>query len=193
MVRMSIKALKREVLAAFVTTQSDQRFMPHGRLESILTDAAVEGCIRECGLEGPWADDCIQAVKAGGRKILMILIWLNSVKLLHKFLDKGRASDAQLPFELDLLKRILGEEDEAAHDFYEKQWSAIPAFFEDDLTHRTYHQRTILPFLGREKGLGEGGFGEVSAVTLAGSQYRFHGLSQTLVRCDLCNVHPLGM
>ena len=167
--------------------------MPDGRLESILTDTAVESCVRACGLEGPWADDCIQAVKAGGRKILMILIWLRRVELLRKFVGQGRAEDAQLPFEETQLGKILDGDVEAAQKFYDLQWSAIPALFAQDFTHRTYHQKTILPFLGKEESLGEGGFGQVSIVTLAGSQHQFHNLFQAPVRRVLGSVRLIGI
>jgi hypothetical protein len=181
-------ALRNEISAALVTTQSDQWFMPEGRLPTILTDTAIEECVRKCDLEGPWADECIKAVQAGARKILMVLILLGKVEVLSEFVDKGRAEDAQLPFELSQLKSIMGGDDATARDFYEKQWSAIPVFFRDNLTHRTHHQRTILPFVGKEETLNEGGFGEVCIVTLARSQHRFPSFSQAAVRKALWNV-----
>jgi hypothetical protein len=173
--------LKGEIIDALVETESANLFLPGKRLTEILSDAAVEECIRESGIETHLADDCIEAVRSGGHKILSTLIVCGKVELLADFVDHDRAQDTQLPFEKGHLCRIM-KSTEAAFMFYEHQWATIPALFVEGITHRTYHQKTVLPFLRPVEPLGEGAFGTVSLVTLAGTQHRFTGLQRDGVR-----------
>jgi hypothetical protein len=67
---------------------------------------------------------------------------------------------------------------EAAFEFHQRQWATIPAYFSEGLTHRTYPQETVLPFLRPVETLGEGAFGAVSVLTLPGAQHSFSSIGR---------------
>lgn len=120
-------------------------------------------------------------MKSGARRILLILIRLENISLISKFVEMERAQDSQLPFLLAQLEKILDSRGTAL-DFFETQWSTIPVFFKENRTHRIYHQRMILPFLKPIDSLSEeGAFGEVSIVTLSGLQHAFRELGKSRV------------
>lgn len=178
-------SLRDRIATALVQNEHKQRFVPYLTLVGILSDEMVEECIRQSPIETHLKNDCIIKVKSGGRKILFILIRIGRVDLLAKLVEWDRAQqdthlDSQLPFEEISLQKILGSYG-AAIDFYDHQWATIPPFFAEDRTHRIYDKRTILPFMSPTKPLGGGAFGEVSIMTLAGSQHGFRDLQRRKV------------
>ncbi|KAK4212633.1 kinase-like domain-containing protein [Rhypophila decipiens] len=170
------RAVRDRAVECSLKNFQDHRFIPDINIRKLLPDDVIDACIRESAkLEGPdWVKDCCDTIKSGGRKILLILIQVEKVHLVIKFVDSQNAIDSRLPFEENQLEQILDSKADA-EVFYEKQWSVIPASFGRDITHRTHQARAIMPFL-KEEELGGGAFGDVYKVHLLGTQHEFHGI-----------------
>lgn len=172
--KTTLEKLRQRATSSSVKAIDGHYFIPDAKLLEILPDTDVEVCIQECaGLDVARKKDCSRTVKSGGRKILLVLIQLEKVHLVLKFVDHNRAHDRQLPFDLKGLEKMLADKSDA-RSFHDKQWSVIPVRFEEGRTHRTYDTRTIFPFLAFESLKGaEGAFGEMSIVTVEGTQHEF--------------------
>jgi hypothetical protein len=115
----------------------------------------------------PWKlDEIICVAMEGGRQLLGILIMIRWVKSFVTFVEQhqgdSKTLDAQLPFTKE---RLFFLDSNIAGEFFENQWIFVSPIFSVRLTHRYFHDETILPFM-ENSALDEGGFGRVFLVKI---------------------------
>lgn len=156
------------------------QYIPEGQLDEILTSENIRICLEQSKISPNLWDDCIAAVESGGRRVFAILILVERMLFLDKFvgIDGSHIDlhlDAQLPLPNERLVRLLGSQSKAK-DFYKRQWEVLAPVFDGSSIHRTYDKDTILPFTRPVKELGDGAFGVVSMITLPNTQHRFENI-----------------
>lgn len=187
--------------------KSARWFIPHRHLIAICNfDAVLEEVRGYHKVQGrkdgePSSFECAQYVcgpregpahnhLSSARKIFAILVMMNNVGLIFKFL-RANIKDKHLPFKMNedcsaLLSAIdptmpplMGFEDPwTVSAFYEKQWAFhIPYFALDPQTNRASHYRldpqTIFPWIEYPSTKESGGFGEVRRVRIHPDHHGF--------------------
>lgn len=146
-----------------------QQFVPFRDLECILDRDTVQKVLWECGIEVYQREEAQEVILKGGKRVFATLCVTGREGLITQFLKHDNfldvELDSKLPFEEDALRRIIPDD---YRDFYDIQWEFSAPIFRPNLHHRNLHNRCLLPFTKVEK-IGEGGFGVVSRVLLAGS------------------------
>jgi serine/threonine protein kinase len=149
---------------------NDRKFIPHHRVDEILTDDAVIDVLREYELE-PWVFDRTKnKVLDGGKKTFAILLLLGEGRRICAFVEQEQYSnaglDAKLPLELSAAEAYVGDR---ADDFVLYQWELIAPIFSKDGPH-LQKPGTILPFLSeRRLNDREGSFGTIHEVRMPSS------------------------
>ena len=95
---------RKNLKAALVKSAESKYFLPEDGLNGILTAETIRACIEEAGIDIVLKRNCVEAVFDGGKKLLALLIMLNRVDLLVKFVETDHSSksghlDSRLPFE----------------------------------------------------------------------------------------------
>lgn len=146
-----------------------QQFVPIGDLEHVLDEDTVKRVLWGCGIEVYQREEALKVILKGGKRLFATLCTIERERLITQFLKHDNfldvELDSKLPFEEDALRRIIPND---YRDFYDIQWEFSAPIFRPNLHHRNLHNRCLLPFIKIEK-IGEGGFGVVSRVLLAGS------------------------
>ncbi|KAI1074718.1 kinase-like protein [Whalleya microplaca] len=132
-------------------------------------------------------DEVADRIFKHGRKILAILILIDKVKFVLKFIEQAQLQDQKLPLKTKDLCEILGDED-IAKDFYQKQWELLaPEFCLGTLTDPV-PGRVALPFL-EDKWIGKGHFANVYEIQVDQEHVgKGKGFSGRLVRKELNQV-----
>ena len=169
--------LGRNLKQALVKNVDSKFYLPEQALLRILTDDAVEKCIRCADIEEYRRHGCIRAVLGGGRRVLALLIMLNKVEVVQKFVETDQLPrethlDSRLPFEREALQRILGDDIDVIFDIMKTQWEVMTPYFQEDQIHRRFQADVVMPFIHSEW-KGGGGFGDVFEVTLPDTHHGF--------------------
>ena len=174
-------SLRSQLLSTSVRSIDGRNFIPYQRLCDTLTAAQIEVVVNSCVRDVWRRKEVISMVMNGGQKVLSILLIIRREDLLVHFLEtdnlQSNPLDSRLPLDLSTLIAILpdGLDSEiSAKEFYDKQWEFVAPIFTPGLTHRTFSDMTILPFLWTKAlRTWEGGFGMLEEVTLHGLHHRF--------------------
>ena len=171
-----MNALMKSLYDARVKNIDSRYFIPDRALRDILSEEAVYDHVQTMAVEPYHRREIIEAIANRGKRLFAILILLGEESSLVKFMERDQMAkeydlDSRLPLTLKDLQMILGSGTTASL-FYEKQWELLPPYFCEDKSHRLFHEDTVFPFVGIER-LTEGGFGEVSKVTLNEAHHGF--------------------
>jgi hypothetical protein len=146
-----------------------EQFVPFQSLDHILDEKTVQGALSACGIKVYERDEVQEAILSSGKRVFAILCLMEREHLIVQFSGNDNflmvALDSKLPLDEDALQRIIPEDYRA---FYDIQFEFSAPIFRPNLHHRRLHDGCILPFT-KVKPIGEGGFGVVSRVTLAGA------------------------
>lgn len=169
--------IRRDLKQALVKNSDSRFFLPEQALIRIVTDENVEKCIRQADMEEIWRHGCSLAVLSGGRRVFALLIMLNRIELIRKFVETDQLPrlahlDSRLPFERKSLERILGDDIDAIHDISKNQWEVMAPYFQEEQVHRVFQVDVVMPFV-HSTWKGGGGFGDVHEVTLPDSHHGF--------------------
>ncbi|KAM7189224.1 putative cyclin-dependent kinase 1 [Naviculisporaceae sp. PSN 640] len=130
-----------------------KRFTPYHRLVGIFTrDSVISLLQREASIPFHRRDELTNAVLDNGLRLLAILIEIDEVAALERFLEldnfAGGHYDSKLPISKAELKNVFQSESEsyAVDQFFSKQWAYIAPHFYKDQSCRTLDSRAILPF-----------------------------------------------
>ena len=149
-----------------------QYFLPSSDLRALFTKIRIESAVAEL--------ECAEHERIGlaakifeqGLTTFAILIWMKREVAIIDFRNHD-ALDASLPLHEDRAVQIACDFGKALA--VEVQWQFLPYTLKHDMCdhHRIIdNNNTILPFL-RQEPLIEGGFGEISKVTVLSSQQEF--------------------
>ena len=166
-------SLVQSLLAARVKNIDSRYFIPDSALERILSSEAIHHSIQKTTIEVYRRREIIDAIVNGGKRLFAILTLLGEEFSLVNFIERDQMVktydlDSRLPLTLEDLQKILPSGTTASL-VHEKQWEVLAPLFREDKSHRIFDEDTVFPFIGLE-GLAEGGFGEISKVTL----HEFH-------------------
>jgi len=139
-----------------------QFFVPEKDLDSIMTEEVVTQVIED-SLLSHRPDEVVRFVMRDARKIFAILVLINQIPLINRFICgdqlQMRCLDHSLPFTRDHLHDIL-KDDYAVRMFYEKQWEFSIPRFSGQVIRRELAKQTVLPYLV-DKEMTAGGYGTI--------------------------------
>lgn len=142
-------------------------YIPHARLEALLTETVLKDTIISCGIQPYKWQEVQHAVAFGGRRVFAVLIMIGKESEIVRFIEndhmQGQPLDARLPFSKTEVAAVLGEP--IGELFYRKQWVVSVPQFRADMSHRIFGRGTILPF-DKNRTIGSGAFGTVYEVKL---------------------------
>jgi len=166
-----------------------QCFVPRQSLFELLQQETIENALRET-TPSQQLGELVQTILRGGRLIFSILIAINHVDYMIKFVERDQLQlsqlDDKLPYDLKTLETIMQE----AHalQFYDIQWVYIAPTFMPFVLRRHLADDIILPFLSEEF-ISCGGFGDVYRIAIDPKHQKFDDSNFELVRKDL-KPHP---
>jgi hypothetical protein len=162
-----MEVIRTRLISIEIENYEYKDYIPYAELDKYLDLVVVSNAIKESKLDPPKQDEIIQTILVGGKRVFAILIRINCLEAIVRFIERDQLQlhplDAKLPFSEPILIAILGET--PGNSFYRKQWSFVAPLFRGDLSHRILDKPTILPFNGNRK-IGEGAFGAVYEVTI---------------------------
>lgn len=177
--------LTKSLFDARVKNIDSRYFIPDRALGDILSDEAIQNHVQSMEAEPYHRREIIEVTANGGKRLFAILVLLGEESLLLRFIERDQMAkqsdlDSRLPLTLTDLEVTLGSGTTASL-FYERQWELFPPYFCAEKTHRLFNEDTVFPFVGMEP-LTEGGFGEVSKVTLHEAHHGFEEAEGQRVR-----------
>jgi hypothetical protein len=136
---------------------SDLRwFVPHAALRDLMTKENIHGFL-DHQIKPYHLEETTDSVFREGVRIFAILIMIDEVPSLPRFMETQQLHDNLIPFS-EVKGGILPES--KVGDFLDIQWElSAPEFSRGTLTYM-FHERTRLPFVMDAK-VDEGGFGTV--------------------------------
>lgn len=166
---MEMEPLREELERSLLQNIDCRQFIPEKEVRRIVSDDIVRACVEQSGIEPQLRQDCIEAVLAGGQRVLAILLMLDHEHLIANFVEKDyllkdTVVDSRLPFPLEALEAILSTK-RLAMRFETRQWEVISPYFRSERNHRIFPEEIILPFTHQEA-IREGGFGQIWKVRL---------------------------
>lgn len=193
-----MEKLRKSVLAAERRNRNfrGHYFSSEQDIREILTEDAVRNALCDktagdnCNIAAEHIEHAVRFVADGAYRIFAILVHIRHTKSLLRFIEGDnyqKGLDSRLPFEKEMLKAIFGCE-EAAHEFYERQWHFIAPVFCDSVLKRILPIETILP-ITKEEFLGKGSFGDVYRIDIAPSHQHFK--SDKLNSQQVCQCLPV--
>lgn len=149
-------------------------FVPRQALLKELSQDVVKG-----ELEGTFPlhqlEEMTQAVFRKGRLIFAILVLIDRLHYMIKFIEDDQLQpnqlDHKLPFGLQTLEKMMMKPIDADR-FHEKQWEITAPVFRSYVLRRHLADDTILPFRSEVK-IGHGGFGDVYRITIDRAHQKF--------------------
>lgn len=154
-------------------------FVPHRDLHEVLTRDAIHEALQDSTVPGWRLKETIENVMNGGRRIFAILVLMDEVDSICKFIGNDQLEpvqlDSKLPYEIPSLEKILSQA--TAKNFYKKQWKFSAPTFSRTILPRFLHNDTILPFL-KDQYVGAGSFGTVFEIEVDPAHQRFDNISQ---------------
>lgn len=180
-------SLVQSLLEARVKNIDSRHFIPDDALERILSSEAIHHFIQNTAVEVYHRREIIDAIANGGKHLFAVLALMGEESSLLNFIERDQMVktydlDSRLPLTLEDLRKILPT-GTAASLFYEKQWELLAPFFREDKSHRVFDEDTVFPFIGCE-GIAEGGFGEISKVTLNEAHHGFTSVAEGKVTAE---------
>ncbi|KAK2836993.1 hypothetical protein FQN49_006513, partial [Arthroderma sp. PD_2] len=144
-----------------------RRLIPQRALYGIMTADTIQEVVRECGIPAYRVQGTAEAITRGAHKIFAILVLIGRAELIAKFIEHDQLQQSQLdqklPFDRRSLEAFLPAS--VAEEFEEKQWEFAAPVFHKQVLPRILEDNIILPF-GRDREIGQGGFGTVHEVSL---------------------------
>jgi len=163
-----LEELKRKMERLLVDNCEKKTYIPFAALDCLLDPSVIRACIFGSGITVHRQEEVITRIIDGGKRVLALLIRLDSVPSMVQFLESdqltGQPLDAKLPFSREQLDAIV-ENNGVSESFYREQWQVITPVFKADMSHRKLDNYTVLPFKSSVC-VGEGAFGEVFKVEL---------------------------
>lgn len=166
-------------------------FIPFEKVQQLFTLDKVRSLLETSDVRFYDRDDVTKAILHRGRKVFAVLVSINEIGAITRFVERdnlgGNPLDARLPLDEAALAPIFPQEN-ARRSFFRHQWRFLAPFFRPDQSHRALSEHIILPFISW-KPFEEGAYGEVYRVTVEASHHSIQpGRAQVsipLVRCCL--------
>ncbi len=158
-----------------IRNYEQKSFVPHHELRCLLDERKVTELIQAVSEQGKiqvyQQHEVVSVILDSGLRLFATLLSLSRPEMMLKFVKTDHFThphlDSRLPMSKHDLNIILGDEKIGAR-FYRNQWRFLAPFFCADQSHRELEDETILPFIECHP-VGEGGFGEISKLSLIGS------------------------
>jgi hypothetical protein len=145
---------------------SGKYFITRAKVQEIFTAVKIDLAVGELDCDAPERLGLTNKIKEEGRVVFAILVWMRRADHIVGFRNH-ECLDSRLPLSENLARRIAPEF--GASFAREYQWQFLPYVFDKDMRdyHRVIHESDrILPFIGKIEHIGEGGFGQVSKLTI---------------------------
>lgn len=145
-------------------------FVPYNRLvETLIRDTVIDLLKGELDISFTRRNEIADAVLNGGLRLFAILVDIDELAALVRFLELDKLSDSKLPLSEQDLTTILKEYgSDTADQFFSTQWTYLPPILVKNHSCRTLDPWTVLPFEEIEmvQLASPGGFSEVHIVQL---------------------------
>lgn len=179
--------LSDQLTKSFSVNWKGEKFISFRQLDNLLSEATVTHIVQQTSIPPYERKDAQRAILPGGKRVFATLCSIQRPHLLMDFIAQdgflGSHSqlDFQLPFEEEVLKKIIPDDYRA---FYDTQWTFCSPLFEPNLSHRKLDKRCILPFL-KFCERGQGAFGKAFEIELPGLHQKFADSITDTVRTEL--------
>ncbi|KAE9575650.1 hypothetical protein CGMCC3_g8350 [Colletotrichum fructicola] len=202
-----IRASMVNTMPSPATSQPSTTFLPCDYIDTIMTPDLVREELRKSAPHIPeifraMYTKAICSPSKSRRKIFAILVLINQVSVISKFMDDDDFRDSSLPFDLPddgtnskdgmsscnntLARCFIGMPDSFLHAFYETQWICLAPFLDfssENLQVANLEPASILPFIElgpeQESSVVRGGFGSVWKVAIHPAHHDFHRTGAT--------------
>ena len=155
-IRALIKGLRQENIY-------HRKFVPELSLRRAMTKEVIHKALGYSGINMHQQKEITARIIRSGRKIFAILILMNQIADVLRFIEADELQDAKLPWKVEVLKDEIAIPN--ADDFDERQWEfAAPTFIRGTLNRR-FKEKMILPFIAKSDE-GRGAFGKVYKLQL---------------------------
>ncbi|KAF2650288.1 kinase-like protein [Lophiostoma macrostomum CBS 122681] len=150
--------LKSEIKSLRRRNTSRHWYFPESLVLKLLTEESIGHAL----IESPsfQREEIVRNVFQRGRKIFCILLLVDQVAQVTKFIEGDHLEDERLPFHEQVLVQDMRLEKDTAQDFYEKQWELIAPTFRRGTLNRRFGESIILAFR-EDRNIGQGSFGKV--------------------------------
>ena len=172
--RATIDALYSQIEHGRVRSVCGKYFIEQSKVREIFTPAKISLAVAELTCDAHERVGLVKKIQQDGTITFAILVWMGKADSIASFRNHG-CLDRQLP----LLSEARAQE--IAPEFglsfaREYRWQFLPYFFEQDM--RDHHRvikdvGMIFPFVGEIEHIAEGGFGQVSKLTIPTSLQNF--------------------
>jgi hypothetical protein len=179
---MDISTLESSIYNLRIPNHWKRHFVPVDALYDLLGRGTIKEALRSSVKEHE-LDDLTDVVYRYGRLMFAILITINRVGCITKFLERDPSQpnqlDARLPLhEKDLVPRLTFVD---AKKFLHEQWTFCVPIFKKFTLRRVFADNIILPFTS-DKLLGSGAFGQVYDVVVDSKHQKFADSEQKVIR-----------
>lgn len=173
---MELEPFREELESKLLQNVDCRRFIPDNEILRIVSDDVVRASVEQSTIEPQLREDCIDAVLAGGRRVLAILLMLDHEHFIAEFVEKDfllkdSVMDSRLPFSVETLEAIFSSK-RLAIRFENRQWEVTSPYFRSEKNQRIFPENIVLPFTHQEV-IREGGFGQIWKVRLPSRHHGF--------------------
>ncbi|KAI1497171.1 kinase-like protein [Biscogniauxia marginata] len=158
-------ALRSDIRRLRRASVSRRWFVPELPFQALMTETAICSALVDSSVPSYQREEIAKKVFQHGIKVFGILVLVDCVDLVSKFIEMRQLKDAMLPFRKELLIGDIQLPEADANDFQERQWEFIAPTFTRGTLHRRFEEYIILPFT-QEVRIGGGAFGVVYETTL---------------------------
>lgn len=154
-------------------------FIPEKRLRETITSKTVQESMLTAGIPPHKVEELAKNVLQQGVKIFCILVLIDQVPAIMKFVELYEFEDRRLPLDKRVLKDVLAPD--AIEDFEERQRELLAPTFSRGTIHKFLDKDVVLPFVKDEE-IGKGAFGVVSEIALMPDHQDLEDVFQRRVR-----------
>ena len=143
-----MEKLQESIQMLRVENSIGQDFIPETKLFELLTEDVVKETCKKV-IDTFNSKDVAEVIFRRGRKIFAILVLINHLELIERFIKDDHFQTSilnhRLPFSVEYLELILLNKHRATL-FNKQQWEFYAAFFLNSGIPRCLHKRIILPY-----------------------------------------------
>ncbi|KAJ8122160.1 hypothetical protein ONZ43_g1577 [Nemania bipapillata] len=140
-------------------------YVPGMLFDSVITAQDIQAALAESEIPSYSREEILNRIFPKATRIFAILLLLDQLEDLARFVESDQLHDAKLPFTLAILMQDIHLAEDPAKDFEEKQWELIAPIFHRGTLHRRLGDSAALPFVQNTQ-IGEGAFGTVYEVVI---------------------------
>jgi len=156
-----------------VRVVSGKYFIQQSRVREIFTPENIELAVAELICDAHERVGLAKKIQQEGTIVFAILVWMRKADFIVSFRNH-ECLDSKLPLHEARAQEIA--EDFGLSFAREYQWQFLPYVFKEDMCD--YHRQIddvgmIFPFIGQVEHIAEGGFGQISRLTIPASLQEF--------------------